>query len=147
MLVARCLSPVDLLRQSPDPGHFFNVVGAPDTVRNLDIWKLGIQLVKSAYEVTRAWPKQETYGLTAQVQRAAVSVPANIAEGVGRHSHADTAGLVQVALGSLYELDTLFEVAAELGYAVPPDRHEALDALIRKTAPFLDYHRRAALRT
>ena len=120
------------------------MVAAPDTVRNLDIWKLGIELVRSSYEVTRTWPKQETYGLAAQVQRAAVSVPANIAEGVGRHSHADTARLVQVALGSLYELDTLFEVASQLGYTVPPDRHEVMDALIRKTSAFLDYHRRAA---
>ena len=139
--------PGDRMRVSPARRHFSNVAATPDTVRNLDIWKLGIELVKSAYEVTRTWPKQETYGLTAQVQRAAVSVPANIAEAVGRHSHADTARLVQVALGSLYELDTLFEVAAQLGYAVPPDRHEALDALIRKTSSFLDYHRRAALRT
>jgi four helix bundle protein len=123
------------------------VAATPDTVRNLDIWSLGIELVKSSYEVTRTWPKQETYGLMAQVQRAAVSVPANIAEGVGRRSHADTARLVQVALGSLYELDTLFEVAAQLGHAVPPDRHEGLDALIRKTAAFLDYHRRAALQS
>ena len=61
---------------------------------------LGIELVKTVYEATRLWPKQETYGLAAQVQRAAVSVPANIAEGVGRHSHAGTARLVQVALGS-----------------------------------------------
>ena len=101
------------------------MAATPDTVRNLDVWSLGIALVKSAYEVTRSWPKQEIYGLTAQVQRAAVSVPANIAEGVGRHSHADTARLVQIALGSLYELDTLFEVASQLGYAVPSDRHEA----------------------
>jgi len=129
------------------PSHFLNVAATPDTVRNLDVWSLGIELVKSAYEVTRTWPKQETYGLTAQVQRAAVSVPANIAEGVGRHSHADTARLVQIALGSLYELDTLFEVASQLGYTVPSDRHETLDALIRKTSSFLDYRRRAALRT
>ena len=123
------------------------MAGTPGSVRNLDVWSLGIQLVKSTYEVTSTWPKQETYGLTAQVRRAAVSVPANIAEGVGRHSHADTARLVQIALGSLYELDTLFEVASQLGYTVPSDRHEALDALIRKTSSFLDYHRRAALRT
>jgi four helix bundle protein len=100
--------------------------------------------VKSVYEVTRSWPKQETYGLAAQAQRAAVSVPANIAEGVGRHSHADTARLVQIALGSLYELDTLLEVAVELGYAVPADRHASLEELIRKTSAFIDYQRRAA---
>jgi len=135
--------PVDRMRVSPARRHFSNVAATPDTVRNLDIWSLGIQLVKSAYEVTRTWPKQETYGLTAQVQRAAVSVPANIAEGVGRRSHADTARLVQIALGSLYEVDTLLEVAVELGYAVPPDRHASLAELIRKTSAFIDYQRRA----
>ena len=118
-------------------------VPIPDTVRNLDIWRLGIRLVKSVYEVSRSWPRHETYGLTAQAQRAAVSVPANIAEGVGRRSHADTARLVQIALGSLYEVDTLLEVAVELGYAVPPDRHACLAELIRKTSAFIDYQRRA----
>ncbi|HEY1205709.1 MAG TPA: four helix bundle protein [Bryobacteraceae bacterium] len=134
------------MRGSWDPEHFFSMASAPtpDTVRNLDIWRLGIRLVKSVYEVAGTWPKQETYGLAAQVRRAAVSVPANIAEGVGRHSHADTARFVQIALGSLYELDALFEVAAELGYSAPPDRHARLEELIRKTSAFIDYQRRAA---
>jgi len=50
---------------------------------------------------------------------------------------------VQIALGSLYEVDTLLEVAVELGYAVPPDRHASLAELIRKTSAFIDYQRRA----
>jgi four helix bundle protein len=117
---------------------------APDSVRNLDIWRLGIDLVKVVYGVSGAWPKAEVYGLTSQARRAAVSVPANIAEGVGRRSRADTARYVQIALGSLYEIDTLLEVAVQLGYPVPPDTHELLDQLIRKTSAFIEYQRRAA---
>ncbi len=89
----------------------------PSSVRNLEIWKEGIQLVKEIYRITRTWPKEEVYGLTAQVRRAAISIPANISEGVGRASPGDTVRFVQMALGSAYELDTLLEIARELGFS------------------------------
>jgi four helix bundle protein len=91
----------------------------PTSVRNLEIWREGIQLVNAVYKLTKAWPKEELFGLTSQVRRAAISISANIAEGVGRASAGDTARFAQIALGSAYELDTLLEIAAELALATP----------------------------
>lgn len=58
----------------------------PESVENLEIWQRGVRLVKAVYEITRHWPSEEQYGLTSQIRRAAVSVPTNVAEGVGRGS-------------------------------------------------------------
>jgi four helix bundle protein len=110
-------------------------------VRNLEIWRSGVELVKRTYETTRAWPKEELYGLTTQVRRAAVSVPTNIAEGVGRGTHREVARFSQIALGSLYELDTLFEVADQLGFAVPVELRQTIGSLIRQTQAFRQHQR------
>lgn len=111
-------------------------------MRNLQIWRLGIEFAKTVYQVSAGWPTDEGYNLTSQVRRAAVSVPANIAEGVGRRTRADTARFSQIALGSLYELDTLLEVASGLGYAVPEDCRDRLGDLVRGTSAFIAYQRR-----
>lgn len=89
--------------------------GGPDSVRNLEIWSEAITIVKSVYALTKTWPKEELYGLTNQARRAAVSIPANLAEGLGRGTPKETARFAQIALGSLYELDTLVYLSAELG--------------------------------
>jgi four helix bundle protein len=89
-------------------------MGGPSCVHNLEIWRQGVSLVKEVYELSRTWPKGESYGLTGQVRRAAVSVPSNLAEGIGRGTPAEMARFSRIALGSLYELETLFEVAREL---------------------------------
>jgi four helix bundle protein len=73
--------------------------------------------VKSIYELTKTWPKEEIYGLTSQVRRASVSIPANIAEGIGRGTPGETSRFAQIALGSAYELDTLIIIATELKYS------------------------------
>ena len=87
----------------------------PDSVENLQIWQDGITLVEVIYAATKAWPKEEMYGLTSQIRRAAISVPANLAEGVGRGTRRETARFAQIALGSLYETDTLCVIAERLG--------------------------------
>lgn len=74
--------------------------------KNLEVWKKSMQLVKEVYTITVVFPKQEAYGLTSQTRRAAVSVPANIAEGCGRLFKKDTRQFLHVARGSLYELET-----------------------------------------
>ena len=55
--------------------------GGPSSVRDLEIWNKGVDVVKATYGLTRTWPKEELYGLTSQARRAAVSIPANLAEG------------------------------------------------------------------
>ena len=77
--------------------------------KKLDVWKLGIQLVKNIYEQTKRLPKYEMYGLTSQLRRAAISVPANIAEGSSRRTPNDRKRFFEIARSSLVEIDTLFE--------------------------------------
>ncbi|HNU88757.1 MAG TPA: four helix bundle protein [Ferruginibacter sp.] len=79
--------------------------------KDLDAWKVSMQLVKEVYLLTQKFPKEELYGLTSQVKRAAVSVPANIAEGMGRQYKKDTVQFLHIARGSLYELETLLNIA------------------------------------
>jgi len=84
--------------------------------RDLLVWQKGIVLVTEVYAVSAKFPKAETYGLTDQMRRAAVSIPANIAEGYGRQSTQDYLRFLQIARGSLYELQTHLEIARRLGY-------------------------------
>jgi four helix bundle protein len=99
-------------------------------------------MVKAVYMLTRSWPKEELYGLTNQARRAAVSIPANLAEGLGRGTPTDTARFAQIALGSLYELDTLVHLSAELGYSsedMVTGLREQLTILAKRTSAFISY--------
>ena len=89
----------------------------PSSVNNLRIWHEGMALVRDSYGLTASWPKSELFGLTAQVRRTAVSIPCNLAEGRGRGTNAEMARFAQIALGSVYELDTLLQIAGELGFS------------------------------
>ena len=79
--------------------------------KTLDVWKVSMQLVKEVYVLTKKFPKDELYGLTSQTKRAAVSVPANIAEGLGRQYKKDTIQFLHVSRGSVYELETHLNIA------------------------------------
>jgi four helix bundle protein len=85
--------------------------------KDLDVWKRSMELVTQIYEVTREWPREEAFGLTAQIRRAAISVPSNIAEGAGRSSNADFSRFLSIAMGSLSEIETQLEIAQRLAYA------------------------------
>jgi four helix bundle protein len=85
-------------------------------------WQQGIELVKIIYRLTENFPQREVYGLTAQMRRAAVSVPANIAEGMGRNSTRELLQFLTIARGSLSELDTFVVLARELGYTKSTDQ-------------------------
>jgi four helix bundle protein len=87
--------------------------------RDLEIWQFSIQLAKEMYVITRGFPKDELYGLTSQIRRASVSIPANIAEGYGRDNPGDYSRFLQIAQGSLKELETLVLLAGEVGIAEP----------------------------
>ena len=82
--------------------------------QDLEVWQQGIALVTAVYRVTLSFPKHETYGLTSQIQRAAVSVPSNIAEGHERDYTKEFLRHLSVAIGSLAELETLIELASRL---------------------------------
>lgn len=84
--------------------------------RNLKAWEQAIELVTAIYTATSSFPAQEMFGLSSQLQRAAVSVPANIAEGFARNGTKELLHFLSIAAGSLSELDTLIELAARLGY-------------------------------
>ena len=84
--------------------------------RDLDIWKKGIEIVKDVYKTVNEFPKQELYGLTAQMQRSSVSIASNIAEGFNRFHNKEYKQFLYVALGSCAELETQIEIATELKY-------------------------------
>lgn len=79
--------------------------------KDLEAWKKSMLLVKDIYALTKNYPKEEVYGLTSQTKRAAVSVPCNIAEGIGRNYKKDTIQFLHIARGSVYELETLLNIA------------------------------------
>jgi four helix bundle protein len=85
--------------------------------RRLVAWKKGMDLVAAIYDVRESWPRGEQFGLTAQVRRAAVSVPSNIAEGHARSGAREFAHHVSIAYGSLSEVETQILIAQRLGYA------------------------------
>ena len=78
---------------------------------DLVAWQVSVELVKSLYELTETFPTRETYGLTTQIRRAAVSVPSNIAEGQGRKSTPAYTNHLSIAFGSLMELKTQIQIA------------------------------------
>ncbi len=82
--------------------------------RNLDIWKEGITLVKQVYELANKLPKEEIYGLRSQITRAAVSIPSNIAEGCSRNSEVEFKRFLEIAIGSLFELETQLIIITEM---------------------------------
>jgi len=86
------------------------------TYEDLEAWRLAMDLVDSIYRCTGNFPKQEQYGLTNQLRRAAVSVPSNIAEGKGRSSDRELVQFLTHARGSLYELQTQIRIAYRLHY-------------------------------
>ena len=84
--------------------------------RELTIWKEGKDIVKSVYKLSQELPKEETYGLKSQIQRAAVSIPSNIAEGCSRSSDKDFKRFLEIAQGSAFELETQIIIIDELSF-------------------------------
>ncbi len=114
----------------------------PDSVENLEIWQDAVKVVKAVYTLTQNWPREEIYGLIAQARQAAVSVPANLAEGVGRGTPGEMGRFAQIALGSVYELDTLLYLAVELTYAAQAEAapiRDSLTSLAKRTSSFIRY--------
>lgn len=98
---------------------------AVNSYRDLRVWQQGMDLVEQVYRASGCFPKHELYGLTSQVRRAAVSVPANIAEGQTRESTKEYLRHISIAQASLAEVQTELEIAVRLAY-LSPDQGEGL---------------------
>jgi four helix bundle protein len=83
--------------------------------RNLQVWEKGHRLALTVYEITAGFPRSEVYGLTSQIRRASVSVPANIAEGCGRWGIGETTHFYQIAMGSASEVEYYLLLSRDLG--------------------------------
>ena len=96
-------------------------------------------LVKETYELSARFPDAERFGLTAQMRRAAVSIPSNIAEGAARRSTAEYLRFLSVARGSLSELDTQLQIAVSLEFVKPEQRlHDRVDAVFAKLTALMN---------
>ena len=84
--------------------------------KELDVWKKGMDLVEMIYSISDSFPDSERFGLTSQIRRAAVSIPSNIAEGAARKGDKELVYFVNVALGSLSEVETQYLIAIRLGF-------------------------------
>ncbi|MCK9517081.1 MAG: four helix bundle protein [Ottowia sp.] len=102
--------------------------------RELHAWQVGFSLARQIYTLTAAFPPEESWGLTSQIRRAAVSVPSNLAEGAGRASRKEFSQFVHIARGSLNEMETQLLLAQALGFCQLSDdlldRIERLHALL-----------------
>ena len=83
--------------------------------RELEVWQFAMELAESCYRVTRSFPKEEMFGLTSQIRRAAVSIPANIAEGQGRDYTKEFLHHLSISRGSLMELETHLLLSRRVG--------------------------------
>jgi four helix bundle protein len=96
------------------------------TYRELIAWQKSYRLVLMVYRLSQHFPKEERFGLTQQIRRAAISVPSNIAEGWGRSSRMDYIRFLDMARGSIYELQTQMLLAGDLGFCRSDDEVHAL---------------------
>jgi four helix bundle protein len=104
--------------------------------RKLKVFVLADELAIAIYQFTKPFPREEQFGLTSQVRRAAVSVPSNIAEGSSRRTEADFLRFLELALGSLREVEYLVPLAHRLGY-LPNPGHDILCARCLETSKVL----------
>lgn len=96
------------------------MMGKAGSYRELLVWQQAMDLAVAVYDATKSWPKEELYGLTSQVRRAASSVPSNIAEGYGRELRGSYQQFLRIAQGSLKELETQLMIAERTGMSAPP---------------------------
>ncbi len=92
--------------------------------QDLEVWQKAMDLAQMIYDVTKKFPREEAYGLTSQIRRAAVSVPSNIAEGQGRSSTKDFLRHLSIAYGSLCEVETQLLLSERLGYVDSTHTHQ-----------------------
>lgn len=115
--------------------------------KQLDAWKEAVALATDVYKLTETFSKTEIYGLTSQMRRATVSVSSNIAEGAARFSTKEFAQFLNIAGGSLSELDTHIEIAVNLSYISDTQKKEIepkIDSIAAKLAGLINSVRKRA---
>ena len=104
--------------------------------KKLDVWQMAMDLIIEIYRITESFPKEEKYGLSNQLRRAAVSVPSNITEGAARNTKKEFVNYLHMAQGSLSELDTQLEVAKRLAF-LDGKTWENLDRMVHRVDKML----------
>ena len=107
-----------------------NLTVAGRSYKDLLVWQKAMNLVTNVYNLIKTFPKEEIYGLSGQLRRAIVSVPSNIAEGQGRDSVKEFIHYLSISYGSLMEVETQLQIAANLGYL----KQVEVDKLLEQTA-------------
>ena len=117
--------------------------------KQLDAWKASMELITEIYLLTKEYPKDELYALTSQTKRAAVSIAANIAEGLGRQYKKDTLQFLHIARGSLYELETLLVIATNV-QIITEEKFSQIAIFWQKSIQllngFINYYEKAELK-
>lgn len=111
------------------------------THKDLKVWKKSMDLVESIYVATKLFPKDELYGLTSQMRRAAVSIPSNIAEGAARKSKKEFLQFLYVALGSISELETQCIISKRLKYIDQTDTMEKIEEICKMLTSLIKYQK------
>jgi four helix bundle protein len=99
--------------------------------KDLDVWRLSIDLATDVYDVTKSFPKEEQYGMVSQMRRSAISIASNIAEGAARRSNKEFLQFIHIALGSTSELDTQLEIAKRVNLTGLESLQRLQDSAIR----------------
>lgn len=102
--------------------------------KDLIVWQKSYQLVLEIYKITKIFPKDEAYGLSQQMRRAAVSIPSNISEGYGRQYHKEYRQFLAMAYGSLCELETQYLLSIDLNYLI---KNELIENLMKESGSML----------
>jgi len=111
----------------------------------LDVWIETRKLVNNVYLLTKKFPKEELYGLVTQIRRCAVSVPSNIAEGIGRRTSKDTIQFLHISRGSLYELETQLYLSSDQDYISKKELTEILNQIekcLKLLNGFINYYKK-----
>ena len=99
--------------------------------KDLDVWRLAVELATDVYDVTKSFPKEEQYGMVTQMRRSAISIASNIAEGAARRSNKEFIQFIHIALGSTSELDTQLEIAMRVNLTGLESLQKLQDTAIR----------------
>ena len=112
-------------------------MGPARSFEDLEVWKRAHQFVLDVYKLTEVFPKHELYGLTSQIRRAAVSIPANFAEGFRRSSKPDKLRFYNIALGSLEECRYYLRLSSDLNYAETGDLRSRLEEISKMLTSYM----------